>query len=244
MAAVAQPSVEGLDRLEHISAPVIFASNHSSHLDTPLVLSVLPDKWRHKIVTLAAADYFFDSRLKAVYFAFSLNAVPIERVRVSRDSADQAEQLLAEGWNLLIFPEGGRSPDGWGQEHRGGAAWLAARSGRPLVPLHIQGTGRLWPRGAKRIYTGRTKVTFGAPIPPDLPARQLVGRLESAIAALADETRTDWWSARTRAAAGATPALTGPDAAPWRRTWALGPSPKDRARRRAPAGEKRWPPKF
>ena len=116
---------------------------------------------------------------------------------MSRDSADRAEELLAEGWNLLIFPEGGRSPDGWGQEHRGGAAWLAARSGRPLVPLHIQGTGRLWPRGAKRIYTGRTKVTFGAPIYPDLPARQLVGRLEGAIAALADQTAgTDWWSAR------------------------------------------------
>ena len=243
MAAVAQPSVEGLDRLDHIAAPVIFASNHSSHLDTPLVLSVLPDKWRHKIVTLAAADYFFDSRLKAIYFAFSLNAVPIERARVSRDSADRAEELLAEGWNLLIFPEGGRSPDGWGQEHRGGAAWLAARSGRPLVPLHIQGTGRLWPRGAKRIYTGKTKVTFGAPIYPDLPARQLVGRLEAAIAALADETGTDWWSARKRAATGTTPALTGPDAAPWRRAWALGPSPKDSARRRAPAGEKRWPPK-
>jgi len=243
MAAVAQPSVEGLDRLDHTGAPVIFASNHASHLDTPLVLSVLPDKWRHKIVTLAAADYFFDSRLKAISFAFSLNAVPIERARVSRDSADRAEELLAEGWNLLIFPEGGRSPDGWGQEHRGGAAWLAARSGRPLVPLHIQGTGRLWPRGAKRIYTGRTKVTFGAPIYPDLPARQLVARLEAAIAALADETGTDWWSARKRAATGTTPALTGPDAAPWRRAWALGPSPKDSARRRAPAGEKRWPPK-
>ena len=243
MAAVAQPSVEGLDRLEHVTAPVIFASNHSSHLDTPLVLSVLPDKWRHKIVTLAAADYFFDSRLKAVYFAFSLNAVPIDRTRVSRESSDRAEELLADGWNLLIFPEGGRSPDGWGQEHRGGAAWLAARSGRPLVPLHIQGTGRLWPRGAKRIYTGETKVTFGAPLYPDLPARQLVGQVEGAIAALADEAGTDWWSARRRAATGATPALTGPDAAPWRRTWALGPSPKDRARGRAPAGEKRWPPK-
>jgi len=181
--------------------------------------------------------------MKAVYFAFSLNAVPIERLRVSRDSADRAEELLAQGWNLLIFPEGGRSPDGWGQEHRGGAAWLAARSARPVVPLHIQGTARLWPRGTKRIYTGRTKVTFGAPIYPDLPPRQLVGRLEGAIAALADEAATDWWSARTRAAAGTTPALTGPDAAPWRRAWALGTSPKDRARGRSPAGEQRWPPK-
>ena len=62
-------------------------------------------------------------------------------------------------------------------------------------------------------------------------------------ATIADEAATDWWSARSRAATGTTPALTGPDAAPWRRTWALGPSPKDRARQKAPAGEKRWPPK-
>jgi 1-acyl-sn-glycerol-3-phosphate acyltransferase len=242
MTAVAQPAVEGLDRFEAVEGPVIFAANHSSHLDAPLVMSVLPEPWRHKLVTLAAADYFFDSKLKGAYFAFALNAVPIERVKVSRQSADRAEALIAEGWNLLIFPEGGRSPDGWGQAHRGGAAWLAARSGRPLVPVHISGTFRLLPRGAKRLYVGDTKVTFGAPILPDLPARQLVGRLETAIAALADETTSDWWSARRRAAKGSTPPLTGPVASPWRRAWALGPSPKDKARARS-ADEKRWPPR-
>jgi 1-acyl-sn-glycerol-3-phosphate acyltransferase len=241
MAAVARPTVEGLDRIESVEAPVIFAANHTSHLDTPLVLSVLPDRFRHKIVTLAAADYFFDSRLKGAYFAFSLNAVPIERVKVSRDSADRAEALVLDGWNLLIFPEGGRSHDGWGQPHRGGAAWLAARSGRPVVPVHIKGTGRLLPRGSKRLYTGSTTVTFGAPIFPELPARQLVGHLEQAIAALADEATTDWWSARQRAAQGTTPVLTGPEASAWRRAWALGPSPKDRARKHSPAGEKPWP---
>jgi len=242
MTAVAQPSVEGLDRFEAVAGPVIFAANHSSHLDTPLVLSVLPERWRHKIVTLAAADYFFDSRLKAAYFAFSLNAVPIERIKVSRDSADRAGSLIADGWNLLIFPEGGRSPDGWGQAHRGGAAWLASRSGRPIVPVHIKGTNRLLPRGARRLYTGETKVSFGAPISPDLPARQLVSHLEDAVAALADEATTDWWSAQQRAARGTTPPLTGPEGSAWRRAWALGPSPKDSARHRSSANGN-WPPK-
>jgi 1-acyl-sn-glycerol-3-phosphate acyltransferase len=164
-------------------------------------------------------------------------------VKVSRDSLYRAASLMEDGWNLLIYPEQGRSPDGWGQAHHGGTAWLAARSNRPLVPVHIKGTGRLLPRGAKRLYTGETKVTFGAPINPDLPTRQLVGHVEDAIAALADEATTDWWSARRRAAQGTTPALTGPEASGWRRTWALGPSPKDNARRHSPAGEKRWPPK-
>lgn len=241
VAAIAQPSVVGADRLEVVTAPVIFAANHSSHLDGPLLLSVLPDRFRNKTVTVAAADYFFSSRLRAAYFSFATNAVPIDRVKVSRRSAHQAAVLIEDGWSLLIFPEGGRSPDGWGHEHRGGAAWLAARCGRPVVPVYIKGTGRLFPRGARRLYVGKTSVTFGTPIQPDLPARQLVTRIENAIAALADEASTDWWSARQRAARGETPGLRGPDASEWRRAWALGPSPKDRARR--PDGERRWPPR-
>lgn len=241
VAAVAHPTIAGLDRLDNLSAPVIFAPNHASHLDMPLVISALPERWRHKVVTVAAADYFFDTRLKATYFAFSSNAIPIDRERVNRSSAARAEALINDGWNLLIFPEGGRTPDGWGQAHKGGAAWLAARSGRPIVPVHIQGTHRLLPRGAKRLYTGDTKVTFGRPIAPDVPPRHLVTLVEQAIAALADEAATDWWSALSRAARGQTPSLTGPEASSWRRAWALGPSPKDRARRRAPVSGREWP---
>jgi 1-acyl-sn-glycerol-3-phosphate acyltransferase len=240
MTAIARPQVDGLERFERLAGPVIFAANHASHLDAPLILSVLPDRWQHRVVTLAAADYFFNSRLRAGYFAFAINALPIERTKVSRSPTEQASALLADGWNLLIFPEGGRSPDGWGQGHRGGAAWLAARSGRPVVPVHVQGTWRLLPRGSKLPYLGRTKVTFGAPIAPDKPVRALVRAIEDAIAALADEATGDWWSARLRAARGETPVLTGPEAAAWRRAWALGPSPKDRARQRAQRRQ-HWP---
>jgi 1-acyl-sn-glycerol-3-phosphate acyltransferase len=244
MAAIASPTISGLERLEALSGPVIFAANHASHLDGPLVVSALPERWRHKVVTLAAADYFFSSRLRAVYFAFALNAVPIERVKVSRTSAERAQSLVEAGWNLLIFPEGGRSPDGWGQEHRAGAAWLSTRTGRPLVPVHVKGTWRLLPRGARRVYTGETAVSFGPPIfPGESGARQLVGRLEGAIAELADQAATDWWSARRRAAKGETPSLRGPAASPWRRAWALGPSAKDRPRQRSLESATRWPPK-
>ena len=66
-------------------------------------------------------------------------------------------------------------------------------------------------------------MTFGAPISadPGEDARRLAARLERAVAALADERATDWWTARRRAAGGATPAITGPAAAAWRRSWAL-----------------------
>lgn len=240
VAALASPDVEGLDRISHLRGPVIFAANHSSHVDTPLVLSVLPDRWRHHLVVASAADYFFDSRLKAATFALLLNAVPIERQRVDRGSARRLTTLVEDGWSLLIYPEGGRSPDGWGQPHQRGPAWLAERTGRPVVPIHLAGTRRILPRHSSRPRPGRSQVDFGRPLwSGEGGARDLAVRLEQAIAALADEQATDWWAATRRAAAGTTPALTGPAAAgAWRRAWALGPEAGVAVRN---GGSVRWP---
>jgi len=223
--ALAQPSVDGRERLDAVDAPVIFAANHHSHADTGLLLSLLPERFRRKAVVAAAADYFFDRRAKGTFHALTFGAVPMERTRVNRRSAEVATDLLADGWNLVIFPEGGRSPDGWAQEFRGGAAYLAVRSGRPVVPVYIEGTRQMWPKGQRLPRPHKVSVIFGTPITPDPSedARRLAARLERAVAALADERATDWWTARRRAADGATPAITGPDAAAWRRSWALRP---------------------
>jgi 1-acyl-sn-glycerol-3-phosphate acyltransferase len=235
---LAAPRVDGLDRIAHLEEPVIFAANHASHLDAPLLLSVIPERWRHHMFVAGAADYFFDTRVKAISFAFLINAVPIERQRVSRDSANRVAALLAEGWSLLIFPEGGRSPDGWAQPHRPGTAWLGVRTGRPIVPVHVEGTRQILPKGSTRLRPGTTHISFGHPLRPEVggDARQLAADLERAVAALADEQTTDWWTARRRAAARTTPALTGPEAGAWRRTWALGGAPRTASRPRRGRG--------
>jgi 1-acyl-sn-glycerol-3-phosphate acyltransferase len=220
---LASPAVDGRERLDALEAPVIFAANHHSHLDTGLLLSLLPERFRHRTVVAAAADYFFDRRTKGTLHALAFGAVPMERTKVNRRSAVVATDLLADGWSLLIFPEGGRSPDGWAQEFRGGAAYLAVRSGRPVVPVYLAGTGQVWPKGQRLPRPHKVSVTFGTPISadPGEDARRLAARLERAVAALADERATDWWTARRRAADGATPSITGPEAAAWRRSWAL-----------------------
>ena len=220
---IADPLVRGDEYLATLDAPVIFAANHTSHVDTPLLMSCLPLRFRHRTVVAAAADYFFDRRWKSDLFAFSLGAIPIERNKVNRRSAQLAADLVEDGWNLIIFPEGGRSPDGWGQIYRGGAAYLSVRTGRPVVPVHLQGTGNVLPKGGRGIRRTRTTVTFGTPLLPDEgeDARRFGARIESAVATLADEATTDWWTARRRAVAGTTPRLQGPDVAPWRRSWAL-----------------------
>ncbi len=239
-AAIARPRRKGLDRLADLTdvakrsgQPVIFCANHHSHLDTPLVLSSLPEPWRHQVFVGAAADYFFRTRATSAAAALVLNAIPIERATVTRRSADLAAELIDDGWSMLIFPEGGRSPDGWGQDFRGGAAYLARRTGAPVVPVYLAGTGRILRKGSKRLRPGPTAVVFGNPLLAEdgEDTRRLAARIEDAVAALADEHTTDWYAARQRAHAGDTPPLSGPDAPSWRRAWALGDR-KPRKRRR------------
>ena len=225
------PEVTGLDRLGDLEAPAIFACNHHSHMDTGLILTSLPERFRHRAVVAAAADYFFTSRARGAVSALSIGAIPIERHRVNRRSSDLAADLLAEGWSLVVFPEGGRSPDGWAQEFRGGAAYLAVRTGRPVVPAFVEGTRRVLKKG-DRLPTpvGRpfargsgVHVAFGRPLWPDPgeDSRRFAVRLEAAVAEVGDERATDWWAARRRAANSTTPSLAGPAIAPWRRAWAL-----------------------
>jgi 1-acyl-sn-glycerol-3-phosphate acyltransferase len=241
-AAIARPRRRGVDRLADLQdagEPVIFCANHHSHVDTPVVLTSLPEPWRYQVFVGAAADYFFRNRLTSAAASLLLNAIPIERATVTRRSADLAAGLIDEGWSMLIFPEGGRSPDGWGQDFRGGAAYLARRTGAPVVPIHLSGTDRILPKGSKRLRPGPTTVTFGDPIHAEEgeDTRRLGARIEAAVASLADEHTSDWYSARVRAHAGRTPGLSGPDGPSWRRAWALGDR-SPRSRRKAA-----WPPR-
>ncbi len=233
---LASPNRQGLDRLEGYEGPMIFAANHHSHLDTPVMITSIPEPWRSKLVVGAAADYFFNSRVKGSLAALSIAAFPIERTKVGRRSADLAADLIGDGWSLLIFPEGGRSPDGWGQEFRGGAAYLAHRCDVPVVPVHIEGTGRILRKGRTLPKPSSTKVTFGAPMRVGEGERSaaFAQRIEHEVAVLADEVTTDWWSARKRSYAGTTPALSGPEAGVWRRVWSLDDKNKRSSRRSWP----------
>ncbi|HEX9234976.1 MAG TPA: 1-acyl-sn-glycerol-3-phosphate acyltransferase, partial [Actinomycetota bacterium] len=94
------PRVEGLDRLQVLRPPVMFLSNHASHLDAPLVLCSLPKEWRERTATAAAADYFFDVWWRSASTALVFNAIPIERAGTNR-STSTASRLVRDGWNVL-----------------------------------------------------------------------------------------------------------------------------------------------
>jgi 1-acyl-sn-glycerol-3-phosphate acyltransferase len=227
--------VEGLDVLEQLTPPVLFVSNHSSHLDAPLVLCSLPPAWRERTAVGAAADYFFDVWWRAASTALVFNAFPIERQGSGRGTGT-ARQLIREGWNLVVFPEGTRSKDGWVQRFRHGTARLAEDAGIPIVPVAIRGAYAAMPRGRSWPRKGRFPITvrYGQPIVPerDEDFRSVAARVMQAVARLWDEDRTDWYRSLRREAEGLTPSPSGPTAARWRRIWESSrPLPNRRTRR-------------
>ena len=139
-------NVQGSENLESHKT-MIFAANHVSHLDTPLVLSALPMRIRNRIAVAGAADTFFMKTCTAITTVFAFNVIPIERHKVNRRSAEIAQGLLTNGWHLLIYPEGGRTTTGYLGEFKGGVAYLSEKTGAVVVPTFIYGAGEL--RGPK-----------------------------------------------------------------------------------------------
>ena len=246
---LADPEILGVDRLADLSAKgddapaLIFAPNHHSHVDTPLMVTAVPEPWRSKLTIAAAADYFFDKRVKGAAAALALNALPIDREVTGRKSSDLIRNLIDDGWSLVIYPEGGRSPDGWGQEFKGGAAYLSIRTGAPVVPVFIDGTGAIFGKGMKRPKPGKSRVVFGAPLRPveGESTRRFNARIEAAVTALGDEALTDFWTARQRAATKTNPKLTGPEYHGWRRQWQLSEQRKLGAAGVRRRQKRRWP---
>jgi 1-acyl-sn-glycerol-3-phosphate acyltransferase len=160
------PTVVGRENLAGLDEPVIFAANHSSHIDTPILLRALPVRWRERTVVAAAADYFFRKKPIAWSVALVFGAVPIERQVRTRDAAESLIDLVQSDWNILVYPEGTRSRDGSMGPLRTGVARLALEHDIPIVPIYVSGTheamppGRWWPRHHK------ATVAFGPPLTP------------------------------------------------------------------------------
>ncbi len=217
-----EPTVEGLDHLEGLRPPVMFVANHSSHIDTPLILCSLPRQWREKTAVAAAADYFFDVWWRAASTALVFNTFPIERAGGKR-ATTTARKLVEEGWNLVVFPEGTRSRDGWVGRFRHGAARLCQEYGMPAVPVALRGTYAAMPRGRSWPRPGRLPVSvrFGPPLrlEQDEDYRSLSKRMQQSLARLWDEDGSTWWDSMRRESEGATPSMSGPDGPRWRRVW-------------------------
>jgi 1-acyl-sn-glycerol-3-phosphate acyltransferase len=185
--AMVHPKVEGREWVRELERPVIFAANHSSHADTSLVLHALTDRARDKTVVAAAADYWFKHRVLGNIVSLFLNTFPFSRSGGAQEQLHSSSELLKSGWNLVLYPEGSRSPDGRIQEFKPGVGFLAKETGTPVVPMHIRGAYQVMPRGQKLPLPGPVRVRIGKPMTPQPKegSREFTARVEKAVRTLA-----------------------------------------------------------
>jgi 1-acyl-sn-glycerol-3-phosphate acyltransferase len=249
-----RPTIEGTEYLDGVRGPVVFVANHSSHLDTPLILGSLPERFADRVAVGAASDYFFDVRWRATLTAIFFNAFPVERYG-SRRLRSLALDLVDDGWSLLLYPEGTRSEDGWINPFKLGAASLCITKGIPCVPIALRGSYAAMPRGRNWPQPGKPRVSvrYGRPLVPEEgeDVRSFRVRMAKAVSQLAAEEDLGWYGALRAASddaleipGGARPVRPGalkstepkPDGpagqtAHWRRIWAS-TQPLDVKRRR------------
>ncbi|HVW07481.1 MAG TPA: AMP-binding protein [Bryobacteraceae bacterium] len=171
--AFAWLKVEGLENLRDLKGPVIFASNHQSHFDAPAILAALPARWRYRL-SPAAAKEFFETRSRIGNFlnyylatlVFNIFPLP-QREAGAREAMRHAGVLVADGYSILIFPEGRRTETGEIGHFQPGVGMLAARLRIPVVPVRLTGLDRVLHKDAKFATPGKASVRFGAPIRPE-----------------------------------------------------------------------------
>ncbi len=144
--------VRGLEHLDQLSGPVVFASNHQSHFDVPVILMALPGRWRKQIAPAMAKEFFkahffpqefsalavLTNRLNYYLAAFFFNTFPLpQREAGARQTLRYIGEVTGDGFSVLIFPEGVRSATGEMQPFRGGIAMIGARLGLPIVPGRV-----------------------------------------------------------------------------------------------------------
>ncbi|HWB20871.1 MAG TPA: lysophospholipid acyltransferase family protein [Phycisphaerales bacterium] len=186
--------VAGLHNLSGFEPPYIFASNHCSHADTAAILGVLPKGMRNHTCVAAALDVFGHSgdrkRLSKGILQFlvgaSFRAFAFDRQGPPLRSVRTCVQLIRNGWNLLLYPEGTRSRTGAMNPFKGGVGVLARFTKRPVVPIYVNGGINILPYGAFMPRPGHMSVTVGKPLvfeKSDTPA-SFTTRLQESVCAL------------------------------------------------------------
>jgi len=151
-----------IDGLEHIdpSQPAVYAANHLSALDIPVLYACLPTQFR----ILAKRELF-----RYPFLGWHLTRsgqIPIDHgdARASLRGLNRASDSLRKGMPLVIFPEGGRSADGHMRDFMGGAFYMAIKAQAPVVPIVLVGTYELLPMNSFHLRPGRVEMIVGQPI--------------------------------------------------------------------------------
>ncbi len=190
---MATVTVLGRERLAGVKGPFVVVSNHSSHLDAPLIIGALPRRLSRYLAAGAAADYFFEVRWRRRLTSLFFNAFPVDRTGL-RGRKGLATSLLDDGVPLLLFPEGTRSRTGELGAFKPGAAALCISRDVPCLPVAIVGASAAMPYGRNWPVRGRQPVwlMFGEPLHAEdgETVPEFSDRIAKEVRGLIDQTTT------------------------------------------------------
>lgn len=178
-ACMFHPVVHGLDNVP-AEGPVIFAPNHQSFLDGPLVVTSLSREALRKTYFYAKKEHIKNPVSRFV--ARNHNVVVMD-MSTLKESISQLSEILRQGGNLVIFPEGTRTHDGSVGPFKKTFAILAKELNVPIVPVRIAGAFEAWPRTKKLPKCRPVSVEYLPQIAP-LPEEsyeELADRVRNAI---------------------------------------------------------------
>jgi long-chain acyl-CoA synthetase len=171
--------IEGRENLEHLDAPVIFASNHQSHFDGPAILMALPYRLRRRVAIAASREFFaahfhpanfsrwrrFTSGVSFFLASLFFNIFPLpQREAGAMEALRYAGRLISEDWCVLIFPEGDRTDAGEIHDFQPGVGMMASRLATKVVPVRLEGLDRVLHKSWRMAKPGPARITFGTPL--------------------------------------------------------------------------------
>jgi 1-acyl-sn-glycerol-3-phosphate acyltransferase len=154
--------LEGLEKVA-FSKPAVYASNHLSAADIPVLYATLPIQFR-----ILAKKELFTYPFLGWHLRRS-GQIPVDQsdARASLRSLKRASETLRHGMPLVVFPEGGRSADGQLQPFMGGAFYAALKAQVPVVPVVLIGARNLLPMNSFHVLPGTIEMIFCDPVPTE-----------------------------------------------------------------------------
>lgn len=175
-------TVEGLDRLDP-SRSYVFASNHQSIYDIPILFASLPFQLRIIAKESLGRIPFMGWHLRRT------GHVLVDRARPGAGVVRKMARLARAGHSLIVFPEGTRSTDGTVGRFKGGPFVIALQAGLPIVPISVAGSRHVMFRGDLMVRPGHVTVVVHDPIEtttvPRESAREFAATVREVVAASA-----------------------------------------------------------
>ena len=174
----------------------VVASNHNSHADAVTLMTAIPTNKLAKTRPVAAADYFGRNKFVSFISWFFLNLVLIPRKRADKPGDDDPieimDRVLKKGHSMILFPAGSRGEAGKMQPFKKGIGFLMEKNRNiPVIPVYMEGIGRVLPKGNKIILPSLTKIYVGKAVHfSDESAEEITSIIEKKVLELKEKSAT------------------------------------------------------